>query len=118
LNILDKNNKCQWLIDGFWKAPTNWQQLLILSIVLPKEKMLFPFCCVLADSKSEELYNEIFIYIMNLLKRQISAKHFENLIVNIDFEPGLIQSVKNVLKPKRIIGCFFHFSQCLWEKRQ
>lgn len=106
----------QWLIDGFWKTPNNWEQLLILSIVLSKETILFPFCYILCDSKSEAFYNEVLQNVMSLLKQQISPKFLENLIVNCDFEQGLINSVQNIIKPKRIIGCFFHFSQCLWRR--
>lgn len=40
-NVLSKNSNCQWIIDGFFKVPRGWTQLLVLSIVLPFEKLSF-----------------------------------------------------------------------------
>lgn len=116
INIMEKNPGCQWVVDGFWKVPSCWQQLIIFSIILSKESMLFPFCYVLADSKTEALYTEVIENVMMLLRKSIKHEQLTNLIVNVDFEIGLINAVQEIIKPSKLIGCFFHYTQCLWRK--
>ena len=38
------------------------------------------------------------------------------LVVSLDFEAALINSVQTVHKPESVIGCFFHYSQAFWRK--
>ena len=116
-NVLAKNSGRQWLILKYQEGGLNTSQLLILSILLPFEKLLFPFAYVLFDTKSEAAYNEVFTTFTLLPILQIEGSPVEKpKFISTDFEMGLLNSIKEVFGPKYLIGCFFHYSQALWKK--
>ena len=70
-----------------------------------------PSIFALLNIKLETIYKEIFNYILeNLL-----CRNFKEKIITITcyFEIGLINSIKEVFKNARLVGCYFHFLQSL-----
>jgi len=78
-------------------------------------EIVIPFAYVLVDSKLEGVYEEIFETLLKDINID-GAKFQLPKIVSLDFEQGLINAVRSILKPMQLIGCFFHYSQALWRK--
>lgn len=108
-----KKYNTQWLIDGYFKVSKAWTQLLVISVLLTDEHLLMPICFILCDSKNEKCYSDILEHFIKCYY-EIDISWIDSVVV--DFETTLINSIKKILKPKKIIGCFFHLSQALWKK--
>ena len=103
-----------WFIDStFYTVPTEFYQLMNILIFNPNTNLYIPVAYALTSHKSFKLYLNLFLDIAKLL-----GNTDQDIKVTIDFEKGLRQALKVVFPKIQIIGCQFHFSQCLRRKAQ
>ena len=76
----------------------------------------FPLVYGLLPTKSQTDYNRFFTIMKE--EMQNSGLTLQPSAVMADFELALIQAVELQFPSTRIMGCYFHFSQCLWCKVQ
>jgi len=62
--------------------------------------------------KTEQAYKALFIYIKSI------EPTWQPTTVMTDFERASINAVHSVFPTTRIVGCWFHLSQCIWRKIQ
>ena len=53
---------------------------------------------------------------MSELKLKLKLKFEPGIEIMIDFEIGAIEAFSEQFPSAKIIGCYFHFGQCLWRK--
>ena len=53
-----------------------------------------PLAYAILSSKSEEIYNEVFRYLVNLVKYHTNLKSYENIKIMSDFEMVLRRAIK------------------------
>ena len=112
LNLLGLCKKAS--VDGTFKiAPTNWSQIFIL--MAKYDDKFVPICFGFLPNKTEISYKIFFTMIqLELEKRNIQCSMKKMMV---DFEIGIQKAILSVFDVE-ILGCFFHFSQCLWKKVQ
>ena len=106
-------------VDGNFKvAPTHFSQVFVMMLKFglePNEKWV-PVMFALLPSK-DEIYYKLFF---NMLKFELERRRIpialKKLIV--DFEISIQTSALSVFDPLVILGCYFHFAQCLLRKIQ
>ena len=97
-------------IDGtFDCCPHGFVQCLIFMVYLPAVQMYVPVFYVLVDTKLEAVYTQVFTL---MLMACGGEKGLRVSTVTADFEKGLLNSIKAVLK-KNVIGCGFHWKQAI-----
>ena len=64
------------------------------------------------NNKLKSSYIEIFNYINSNLLNDINENN-KNTTIALDFESGLIESIKEVFFNAKMVGCYFHFKQAL-----
>lgn len=67
-----------------------------------------PGCYILINSKEKNSY----IMILNVFKRLLTketSRQIKIFTISTDFEYNLIESVKDVFKEVRHVGCLFHY---------
>jgi hypothetical protein len=102
-------------IDGTFIVPKEFTQLLIVLYIYPINNIKIPDMYILVNNKKEESYDIIFNGIYNIITN--NNKINLNLIsITLDFEPGLINSIKKNFDKVRIVGCLFHYSQAIQRK--
>jgi hypothetical protein len=107
LNYASKTKS--FIFDGtFYSVPNNFMQLIsIQSSIFGR---YVPLGYALLQSKSKNCYIEFF-------KHLKSIGIFPNNII-IDFEKGLISSLKYTYQGVDIFGCSFHYGQNIWRRMQ
>ena len=73
--------------------------------------LYIPAIYAVVNNKSEFTYKAIFQYVLNNLV-DIEFKNYK-ITITMDFEKGMINSIKNVFPNARLVGCHFHFMQSL-----
>lgn len=75
---------------------------------------MFPCVIILLTGKSFELYKMA----IQIIKDQAleNGLQWAPKSVMLDFEQASIKAFKHHFPETRMIGCFFHYSQCLWRK--
>ena len=111
-------DKCtQFYVDGTFKScPQTYYQIINFAGYLPDIKSIVPIFMVPTTSKSEYIYNKIFNDIKDILKDNNIIINESTMRFMVDFEKGLINSIKNNFPRATIDGCFFHYSKLLWNK--
>lgn len=104
--------KCrEWAGDGTFKCvPIIYQQLYTIHAWF--EERLIPLVYILTPFKTEEGYNNLF----NVLKQ--CETRLNPISISIDFEMGMIKAFQKNFPNAKIVGCFFHYGQCLWRRVQ
>ena len=75
----------------------------------------FPGLYALINNKQEEGY----YYLFNRIKNILTIESTKDLLLKsytVDFELGLINSLKRIFPDIKIIGCFFHYTRALKSK--
>jgi hypothetical protein len=100
-------------IDGTFKScPTMFAQLYIIMAWCKGECM--PVAFAFLGGKKETTYRRMVSELCNACKeRQLE---FRPLRILVDFEVGAIAAFKFSFPTSKVIGCFFHFGQCLFRK--
>lgn len=102
-------------MDGTFKiSPRQFTQLFTLHIIYMG--FFIPVVYALLKDKSSDTYYQMFAH----LRRKMSTL---NLILNpislmLDFESGIIPSLRQHFPTSSINGCNFHFTQAVWRKVQ
>ena len=101
-------------VDGTFRiAPTNWSQIFIFMVKY--DDKFVPICFGFLPDKTEISYTIFFIMIqLELEKRNLNCSLKKMMV---DFEIGIQKAIISVFDVE-ILACFFHFSQCLWERVQ
>ena len=100
----------QWFIDGaFDVVQSQFKQLLIILVYIPKYKVFYPVAYITLTGKSEAIYLHA-LCDLNCVSMQQELP-LKPLIVMSDFEVGLRNAITKVwsLKNENVIGCYFHF---------
>ena len=67
-------------VDGTFKvAPKNWYQLLNIFGYDNKHNFYMPLAFIILSSKSEEIYNEVFQKLIQIIKYHTNIKSFDNI---------------------------------------
>ncbi|CAF1345379.1 unnamed protein product [Rotaria sordida] len=108
LSILKQNK--HWFADGTFKVcPDNYYQLFTLHAMMTNA--IIPLVYGLLIGKSAEDYNSFF-------EKVLVQDNFQPESIMTDFETGTIKSVREMLPNVLHKGCFFHFSQAIWQQVQ
>ena len=77
---------------------------------------LFPLVFALLPNKTQRTYPRFF----TLLKDTIAERDFvlNPETVMLDFEVAARNAITEVFPMSTLLGCFFHFTQCIWRKAQ
>ena len=67
------------------------------------------------NNKKEEGYNILFKKINNILTIE-ETKELKLISYTTDFEKGLINSLSNIFKNSRAVGCYYHYTRTIREK--
>ena len=103
-------NSDHWYLDGtFFSVPSDFYQLINISIYDTLSGMYIPLLWTLATHKSYDMYMHIFWDIAKLLP--ISKR----LRITCDFESKLMEALTKIFDCQ-ICGCLYHFSECLNKK--
>lgn len=106
-----------WSADGtFACCPSQFQQLYLIMCVVNgtagEGQFFFPAAWCLLQQKDMITYMTLFAEIRNLLlERGLSPRVRE---VHTDYERAAINAFRSSFAECRIVGCHFHFSQCVW----
>jgi len=110
--------KCKQIyIDGTFKsAPKKFYQILNFAGYYKDINGIIPIFMILMTGKNEYLYNKVLQDLKSILKDNgIDLKSIPKRFM-VDFEQGLINSIKKNFENSTIDGCFFHFVKLLWNK--
>ena len=77
---------------------------------------LFPLVFALLPNKTQRTHTRFF----TLLKDTIDERDFvlNPETVMLDFEVAVRNAITEVFPMSTLLGCFFHFTQCIWKKAQ
>jgi hypothetical protein len=77
---------------------------------------LFPLVFALLPNKTQRTHTRLF----TLLKDTIDERDFvlNPETVMLDFEVAARNAITEVFPMSTLLGCFFHFTQCIWRKAQ
>ena len=112
LDNLKSNKILQYFFDCTYKAvpPSKPKfKLLVLNGFDYEDKKTKLCTFILINKEDESTFDNIFIY----LKEKYS---FRPPNIMCDFSLAQINSVKKIFSDCKIHCCFFHFSQCIWNK--
>uniref|UniRef100_A0AC35TWJ8 MULE domain-containing protein n=1 Tax=Rhabditophanes sp. KR3021 TaxID=114890 RepID=A0AC35TWJ8_9BILA len=102
-------NSKKALIDGTFKiVPGQFYQMIVVHGYYKDTYLPLAYC--LLEDKCQEYYENIVDVIFN------GESALE--IMTVDFELGLINSIKCTFPDIQINGCFFHFAQAVWRSIQ
>ena len=114
-NLQKLSEADQVFMDGTFKvAPALFMQLFSLHIIF--RGFFLPLVYALLPSKSSETYYSFF----EILKRKMATL---NLVFNpdtfmLDYESGILPTLRLHFPTSTIKGCNFHFSQAVWRRVQ
>ncbi|KAG5666161.1 hypothetical protein PVAND_017707 [Polypedilum vanderplanki] len=96
-------------IDGTFNVhPTYFKQLLIIFTEI--ETIAYPFAFVLMTSRKNGLYKKIFEYLKDVMG-------IIPLSIMCDYENSMRKALRDTWNETEILGCWFHFSQCVKRKK-
>ena len=114
-NLLKLSELDTIYVDGtFSTCPSLFRQLFTINGFVGGQQ--FPLVYGFLPNKSRADYNRFFTIVKQ--EMQNSGLTLQPSAVMEDFELTLIQAVELQFPSTRIMGCYFHFSQCLWRKVQ
>ena len=102
-----------WFIDAtFSIVPTSFYQLLTIIVYHTSTRTYAPAAFILMNGKHERLYGAVFSSLVSVCKGY--NIHLKPLKVMSDFELALRNAIQEVFPSVELMGCFFHYCQCLW----
>lgn len=103
-------SKTDWFIDGTFKcAPEIFYQVFTIHVYV--HGAVIPVLYALLPNKQEATY-------ARLLQALTSLRQLHPTSVVTDFELASFNAVRTAFPHVVIVGCFFHFSQCIFRKLQ
>ena len=97
-------------IDATFKvAPHNWYQLLNIFGYIKNKKFYLPMAHILMNSKTVQLYEEVFSQLVKKIKSHSNLKSFHDIKIMADFEIPMRKAIKNCFEGCLLDGFFFHF---------
>ena len=110
LDILGRSE--EWFLDGTFKVcPSIFSQLYTVHAKLPHGGAV-PVLYALLPANNTETYRRF----LTVLKEHLNGH--EPQVVHMDFEKAMIKELDRAFPDVRIIGCNFHFNQCLYRRIQ
>jgi len=101
-----------WYVDGtFYSVPQGYYQLINISTYHSISNLYIPLLWAITTHKSYDMYMQLFLDIAKLLPS------LKKIRITVDFEAKLIEALKSIFDCQ-ILGCFYHFSECLRRKAQ
>ena len=105
----------QWFIDATFKvAPKGYYQLLNFIIYIPHLKLFYPACFAFMTTKTQELYYAVFESVKMIAGLNSFSLNPETIMC--DFERGMRNSIAKAFGGAKLVGCYFHFTKCLFTK--
>lgn len=117
----DNNLRCLtqctdlWMDGTFKSVPNIFCQLYTIH-GMPFKGVMIPLVYCILPNKTRETYQRVF---------ELLAQSSGNLnlmlqprLIHIDFEEAVRRAVSIVFPQCEIVGCYFHYCQCLWRKIQ
>lgn len=102
----------EWYLDGTFKScPSIFYQIYTIQIKLP-EGNIVPVVYSLLPGKTQQTYHELLSILTNFLNNSRPE------CVHMDFEISMVKEIEKSFPGVQIIGCNFHFNQCLWRHIQ
>ncbi|XP_018493876.1 uncharacterized protein LOC108863783 [Galendromus occidentalis] len=102
----------EWFVDGTFKVcPLIFHQLYTFHVRLPDGKTV-PVVYSLLPAKNAQTYRRL----LQILLDAIDGFHPD--AIHIDFELAMIRELEKVFPAAGILGCSFHFCQCIWRRVQ
>lgn len=103
----------EWFLDGtFAVCPLIFRQLYTIHVMLPEGKTV-PVVYALLASKNGVTYRKLLNRIVDAL-----GGSYPQLLIHTDFEFSMIKEIEAIFPTARILGCAFHFNQCVWRHIQ
>lgn len=100
-----RRKHCKVFIDGtFYSVPKPFRQCVVIMAHDDETSLNIPVVYSLLDSKSSWAYWHLFHNIL-----VITEMEFDPITITTDFEPSLLEAVKEQFPLSKKIGCFFHF---------
>lgn len=98
----------EWFLDGTFKVcPVIFHQMYSILVKVSDGKTV-PVIYSLLPSKSAATYRRFLRIVCDVL----DGAHPQ--VVHVDFEIAFVRELEVVFPSVRVIGCNFHFNQCLW----
>ena len=102
----------EWFLDGtFSICPTIFAQLYTIHVKLPSGKAV-PVVYAFLPSKSTDTYNRF----LRVIDEAIDG--FIPKALHVDFEKGMMSELQAFFPSAGILGCNFHYNQCIWRHIQ
>jgi hypothetical protein len=104
----------QWHSDGTYKCrPLLFSQVYIL---FGFNNMMIPSVCCLTTKQDKYVYMKILLNLLGIAQQK--GVYLNPKRLTCDYELAAINAFKQVFPSVHVSGCFFHFSQSLWQKMQ
>jgi len=101
--------------DGTFKCVPNFFNSLYTFHVMKEGLMITCVYCLLTN-RTSNTYIKVLRAIQDLCQEE--SLNFNPESITIDFEMAMIRAINTLLPRTKIVGCLFHFSQCLRRKVQ
>ena len=99
-------------VDGTFKVcPAVFHQLYTFHVKLPEGKTV-PAVFSLLPAKSSATYRRL----LDVVVSAIDGFHAQ--IVHVDFKVAMIRELELAFPAAGILGCSFHFNECIWRNIQ
>lgn len=114
-DLWNRNKPKQVFLDGYFKVPSPFVQLVTLAGYYDFIKCTVPIIHCLVNSRSSEAYDHILCESEHILREIICDKTIilKPEILTIDFEQALLKSVKHNFPESKIHGCLVHYIRAL-----
>ena len=102
-------------MDGTFKiTPDFFCQLYTIHVL--QDGLMIPVIYGLLPNKETSTYKNFFRHIQDYCCE--NGLNFDPESFHIDFEMSMIRAINTIFPRSRILGCIFHFSQCVWRAVQ
>lgn len=102
----------EWFVDGTFKVcPLIFYQMYTFHVRLPDGKTV-PVVYSLLPAKNAQTYRRL----LQIIIEAIDGFHPQ--AIHIDFELAMIKELEIAFPAAGILGCSFHFCQCIWRRVQ
>ncbi|XP_076045832.1 uncharacterized protein LOC143028077 [Oratosquilla oratoria] len=113
--MMDKllSNSKTWYLDGTFKVVKDpFSQLFTVHAFVCSDDNInqVPLALVLMSRKRKKYYKKV----LKALKLMCATVQVEKVV--LDFERAVWEAIPLVLDNVRVMGCAFHWTQCLWRK--
>lgn len=103
------------LVDGtFYTSPRLFSQLFTFHY--EDGGKVFPVIFALLPDKSQRTYQRLFQLVKT--RARLLGLEFQPPKLHSDYEQAIIRAARLEFPTSRMVGCMFHYGQCLWRKIQ